>query len=90
MSKCFAAFQNRFSKLSLDDKNIDCALLSIESSGLGAEFSTCRKSKPLLFPLSNKRALFFRLKSTFDVAHLSYMAIEVLVALKLFVRREAK
>ena len=48
MSKLFAAFQNRFSRLSLDDKNIDCALLS---SGPGAEFSTCRKSKPLLLPL---------------------------------------
>ena len=51
MSMLFAAFQNRFSRLSLDDKNIDCALLSIESSGPGAEFSTCRKSKPLLLPL---------------------------------------
>ena len=90
LSILFVAFQIRFSRLSLDDKNIDCALLSIESSGPGAEFSTCRRSKPSLLPLSNKGALFFRLKSTFDVTHPSYMAIEVLVTLKIFVRREAK
>ena len=90
LSILFVAFQIRFSRLSQDDKNIDCALLSVESSGPGAEFSTYRRSKPLLLPLSNKGALFFRLKSTFDMAHLSYMAIEVLVALNIFVRREAK